>query len=139
MVVIMAICGKKHRPLPKYIANGQTGTNIPRQGHTTVVRFAVSWILHYKKGYRFSCPQPGRHQQKSPWAGIIKLFPPGILWLVTSQLGTGKREIFLQYRLLQLEVEIESRCQLSVTSFLFLGPVLSTGLPYSIISRLIPF
>jgi hypothetical protein len=34
-------------------------------------------VYTVKKGYPFSCPQPGCHLPNSPWEEIIKLFPAG--------------------------------------------------------------
>ncbi len=53
--------------------------------------------LHCKKGYRHSRQKPGCHSPNSPWARIIKLFPPREI-LVSDIPGWGRegRQTFLR-------------------------------------------
>jgi hypothetical protein len=47
-----------------------------------------------KKDYRFSSSQPGCHQPKSPWPGIIKLFTARETLVSDIGLETGKMITF---------------------------------------------
>ncbi len=48
-------------------------------------------IYFIKKGYRFSCPQPGCHLPKSPRPGIIQFFPA--MESLVSDIPAGDRNI----------------------------------------------
>jgi hypothetical protein len=50
-----------------------------------------------KKGYRFSCPQPGCHLPNSPWPGIFKLSPARESLVSDIPAGDRKNDnLFLQ-------------------------------------------
>jgi hypothetical protein len=59
--------------------------------------FRENWVYTVRKGYRFSCPQPGCHLPNSPWPGMILLFPARESLVSDIPAGDGKIiTLFLQ-------------------------------------------
>jgi hypothetical protein len=73
--------------------------NLASVNNVCIVYIIIDRLYTVKKGQRLSRPQPECHTPHSPWPRIIKFLPPGRVWSVTSQLGTGKSQTFFTMQL----------------------------------------